>query len=385
MAFSSFITPLDSGAKGPIPVYATMDPNWQTYDDYFVRLLLDVEEPYRSGTFTAMDLEIHQRPGKNYLVAFNVARLLEGRLGYDRPDLQGIPAATVAANVARRFQIRLEEVKNGVVNTSVSAPVRHAYLAGFRGNKVNEISLYKIQKKFLTHQPLFKIVSPYQPEFLYFIAPADDTYELTVDLYHDDDTTTIGHLPGISVAAETGDVIIFPTGHQQLGLDSINPSVIKWDVYLNNSYSEVRTYEIDCHCSAIERFYLMANSLGGFDTVRTTGELSVKDETEGQRIEKEIGFFYDSQTRTYQDIDRTTQEVCTQHTGHLSREENYWLKDLLLTQDAYRIGDYYPNLQATGDLVPIVIDAGSVGRYQDQEFLYGFPFNYREAFESRGI
>ena len=159
MPFSNLITPLSGGVKAPIPIFATMDPNWQTYDDYFVRLLLDVEEPYRSGTFTALDLEINQRPGANNLVAFNVARLLEGRLSYDRPDLQGVPTAKLAENITRRFQIRLEEVKNGAVNTTVSAPIRHAYLSGFPGNQINLMTSYVQQKKFLTHQPLFKIVS----------------------------------------------------------------------------------------------------------------------------------------------------------------------------------------------------------------------------------
>jgi hypothetical protein len=385
MPFSNITYPNHSGVKAPIVISAQMDPNWQTYDDYYVKLVIEVEEVYRSGVFTEMDLEIHQRPGVDNMVSFNVARLLEGKVSNDRPDLQAVPAAYVAGNVVKRFSVRLEEIKDGLLVSQITSPVRQAYLTGFKGNKLNELVQYVLSKKFLTHQPLEKVVSYYQPEYLFFIASANDTYTLMADLYHKDGSVTVGYLPGLAVTALTGDVIIFPVGYLQLGLENLGPPVEKWDIYLDNSYSEKRTYELDCYFSSLERFYLIANSLGGFDTVRTKGELKVNDEVEGQRVELERGFSYDSSARSYKDIDRNIHEVCVQHTGHISREENYWLKDLLLSEDAYRIGDYYPNHEANGDLVPIVIEAGGTGRYQDQEFLYGFPFTYREAFDSRGI
>lgn len=385
MPISSFVYPNPSGVKSVMPVYALMDPNWQSYDDYYCRLYIEFEDTYRSGVFTDLDLDIRQRPGPSNGVQFDISRLLQAKLSFDRPSIAGTPSAVLATNVTHRYKVRLEEWKNGLLNGSETSDILHAYLAGFPFNDLQFMPAHINQYKFLTNQPATKEVTEFQLEFLYFIAPSTDTYTLKADLVHENDNTTAGYNPGISIAAEQYDVILFPVGFEQLGLNTINPGVVKWTVYLNDGLSESRVYELACQCSPLDRYYLMSNSLGGYDTVRTTGELAVKDDTQSQRIQKILGTNYVSSNRSFADIDTHIRETCNQHTGHLTKEENFWLKDLLLTEDAYRFGDYLPNLESTGRLVPIVIDRGSIPRYKDQDFLYGFPFSYKEAFESRGV
>ncbi|MBN8827067.1 MAG: hypothetical protein J0I82_33925 [Spirosoma sp.] len=136
-------------------------------------------------------------------------------------------------------------------------------------------SYMSANRPFLTWQPDNKLVSQQQPEYLAFllnISPTPATLIRRVRItYRDGSVETVdkGQLSG----SQAYQVVCLPCGPTALGLSD---QVVRYEVWLadgdRNRISEVRTYTIDRQYRSQERWLLLANSLGGWDTLRLLGE-----------------------------------------------------------------------------------------------------------------
>ena len=133
-------------------------------------------------------------------------------------------------------------------------------------------------RRFLTWQPDVKTVSVTQEEYLYFLlncSPLPTTVYRRVEVSYEDgsdDLLTIGSVTNAALYQ----VVCMPVGFTALGLGNLFKKVVQYRVWLSdqNHYriSEIRTFLPDLLHRPQERFLLFSNSLGGFDTLRLTGE-----------------------------------------------------------------------------------------------------------------
>jgi len=386
MAITSITTPNTlSAVRNHIVVEALADSLWATYGRYEIKIVVEWEDGLFSTNWETIDAEISAIPDENNRVLFNLSRLLRQHVELEKPNFS-TAAAYNLSSLCRRFRYTLEEWIDGAKNSEIVSTTYYMNQAGFGHVLGQNMDQWVSNGKFLTHQPRTKRVSAFQPELLYFQVPsaAAGTQSITVDITHTNGSQTTGVNPGISSGASSFDVVVFPVGYQALGLDAY-ADVASWEVYLSSNISERMKYELDCHCSPMDRFYYFANSLGGWDCLRTTGELSVQSSVQGKNVEKILSPFYLPSDHQFEDFDLQQRDEMTQYSGHLTREESLWLKDFLRSPRGYRVGDILPNMEAEGDLVPIIMDRGKTKILEDNEFLYGLKLKYKDGFKNQGL
>jgi len=147
-----------------------------------------------------------------------------------------------------------------------------------------------------------------------------------------------------------------------------------WMEYASTRISEIRTYRIDFTPYENQRYFLFLNSLGGYDTFRTTGQVTDLLNYERTSVNKVLGS--DFTEMNHQTAPSFISEIKTfkAHTGWLSREDITWVRDFLLSKQIYQI--------RYNKLIPIIITSTQAQQFVDQETLYSIEFEYREAFYS---
>jgi len=379
--------------RNPIGIRVQADPNWQSFDDYFVKIEVSVEIPFRSTNFETIDSDIRGYPNQDGIIEFDIKRLIAPYLEADRPDpllSQGVICEK--ANI--RYSYELQEFQNGLLSAQISVSNLHAVRSGIHYTKGDPLSSQSLQsyvgEKFLTHMPTKLGVSCHQPIWLYVIVPLEvATIDLEVERIYADDSSDI--LNKFSTNVDRYDLVYFPAGYLQLDLENGATDDVKgWkvrvrDVIKDEYITEIQHFECDCICTPLDRFYLFENSLGGMDTLRTTGELAAGQKTGSEISIKSTGPFYDPSYGNLEPHNTEHQEAFVQHTGHITQEENLWLRDLLRAELAWRLGDWQPNPDASGDFWPILIERGQMPIMEDNNFLHGIPFKYSDAFQSVGL
>jgi len=375
-----------SSVRNPIGVRVNADDNWANNEDYYLKLVIEVEEIYKSGNFVILDLDIRATPDKYTVVEFNLSRPLSRVLSSERPGWEDT-MPKIGGNACKRYKYSIEEWVDGSLSTSILSDIKHVVKAGFGFIKGQFLQEYANSMKWLTHQPREKLSSRHAGEFLYYLHVGESTtLEMFADLVFEDDSVQNGYQPNISISVGKGDLVIFPVGYQSLGLEQfVTPPIKSYEVYLAGNVSERMKFTIDCTYEPRERFYLFENSLGGYDTVRTTGRLKESQATESQTYQKPVPIFYDSTLPTIVQSQTRHTDIFSQHTGILSLDGVRWLKDLLRSDDSIRIGGPDENHFAKGIYWPIVIGRGENDIREDDNFLYGLAFNYTDAFNNIGI
>jgi hypothetical protein len=122
------------------------------------------------------------------------------------------------------------------------------------------------------------------------------------------------------------------------------------------------------------RQFLFLNSLGGYDTLRITGDVEDSIELERSTISKVLGA--DFTELDHQVGQGSVSEIKTYkaNTGWLTREQVAWIRDFFLSKQVYQI--------VVGKLVPVVVSTTKATQRKDREDLFAIDFEYRRAFNS---
>lgn len=234
---------------------------------------------------------------------------------------------------------------------------------------------------FLTWQPLTKFIDRYQPEKLYFLVRSTTlmaSIKLRIKIYYlggTDNTVLKGTVAnpqnkGVYEICCSLNVLQLP------GYDA--DQIEKYDVWIDNHaderVSEIRTFVMDYENHEIIRYFLFRNSLGGFDTLRTTGIGMDGAEYERTDISKVLGEGFTE--KDHQDATGSALEVktFTVNTGWKTDEDIEWMRDFLLSKQVY---------QVTGrKLVPIVTTTTKAAIHKDKEGLFDLDFAYRRAYRN---
>ncbi len=232
---------------------------------------------------------------------------------------------------------------------------------------------------FLSWQPKTKKVSMNQVEKLYFLAQnAMTSLSFRISFYYLDGSSQLNlAFSSIEVPPDKG-VIELTVSPAILKGRATRPTEIKyytvWLTWQSERISEIRTYIIDYTPFAYPRYFLFLNSLGGYDTLRTTGVQENSLEYERQSVTKAL--MPDFTTRDHELSSFLVGEnvIYKSNTGWRTLEEMAWLRDFMLSKQVFLIN--------YNVLVPMVITSTSVHQKTDGVELYYMEFEYRRSYIS---
>lgn len=376
----------------PMAVQLDADPAWMSATDWHIRATVEWEAVYRSGTFVQLS-QARLDPAPDGVVEFDIAPWLDGVVEPKRPEWPalGYICKVEATGLNRRYNIVLEEWhgNSGPISTQ-TFPARHAVAAG-----IPELLNWGGTNKFLTRQPRIKRVTLAQPEWLYWIcSPAIGSVSVRLRFAVKLTSGAVVNIPPFNLTpCDAGDVVRFSAGHNQCFLRNsygLSNEAESWTVWVEDSggrrLSEFFDYQVEQDCPALQRYYVFQTPFGGYDTLRTTGEMSAANAGAGQaaRIFQSPAA-YKPGAKEIVAFNTTKHGVCAQAVGYQSREAARWAADILMSDDAYRVGDVYPNPDALGGLTPILINREEVPVYKDNQPGSPITFRYRDAFNSYGL
>jgi hypothetical protein len=164
-------------------------------------------------------------------------------------------------------------------------------------------------------------------------------------------------------------------GHDALQLQYAAYEVEKIEVYVYAAtmISEMRTLYIDQNHQENERVFLFLNSLGVYETLRTTGvhekeNLFNHDIVDLAREDEDISWSAESSNITLME------ETFNGNTGWISKEEVDWVNDFLASSKRYLFEDH--------NLVEIMVTSQRVFQHRDDETLYFVAFEYKKSLTS---
>lgn len=286
------------------------------------------------------------------------------------------------SNHIKTYRLSHAEVYEDIVRRLSSASSYRAMLGAFdykmiaalNGADYSVTDFITTYKSFLTWQPTTKKINQTQPEKLYFLVYNDIiSMELHIKVYFTDGTDSGDQELETIAGVNQYEVYELMIGYSQIDFTKISAKIVDYyEIWLEDGtgtvQSEVRTYQVDTKTYRNERIFLFRNSFGGFDTFRATGRKTQVNEYERLILDKnDEGFSLQEQ---YQILERS---VFTCSTGWITLAQRNWLRELLLSKEAYEIINGYK--------FPILITDEKREFRDDENYLYSLEINYRYAFK----
>lgn len=217
-----------------------------------------------------------------------------------------------------------------------------------------------LKANFLTWQPQSKEVTYNQPEWLSFHVSGQQS-SLKVRFYNVDGTTS-----DIVISDYTGDMIrerILSVNVQFGHIWALGNGdrYGYFDVWIEGDDGIAWTYVqryILRSASALDKYYLCENSLGGIDTFRFSGDCKFIPTVEHTSL-----LFNDKVTSGKPHTER----IWSQNTGMIDKQESTWIWELFRSQSAYHLKD--------GTIAPIILKQSSIEK-SSMAVLNSYSFDY---------
>jgi len=327
-------------------------------------------------------------PGDNGKFDFDLRKLVEPEIKYLEPNSnnQYIEPLTFFTQISSYWgadKVYLQEVADPTAY--IALPGALPYL-DWPGNTYFDSTLVK----FLTWQPKEKTISRDQPEWLYFLMTKDvQTVYINFLITYLDGTTGYFDRSFSGVSSLQNYYCAAPVGIEENGLQDLNSGktidnvkiyldtvAIAADTDINNAISEVQTYIVDQDYYENKRYFLFANSLGGFDTFRITGD--IEGETEiikenARRITYPVYQVDDAQDYVF-GISRRNK--FTANTGYLTKESRLHAQELFGSDKIYLLNN--------NKRIPVIINDDSVSIMQDRANIHTLEFEFIMAHYNPG-
>lgn len=344
----------------------------------------------------------------NSEVYFNIGHLMP--LEYDLPNtnsIQNFEVKKMEQGVSL-YKVDAVEYTGDTAGTSLMF-LKYALHGGrdvITNRTYNFFDDFATNQKFLTLQPREKLITTEQPEWLYYplIYPeASNTlhYWLKIKLHFSDDTdTTITKL--IVPNSETftgvkGEVVILPTGYDQLNLSSYenaNKYIMQYEVYVEayrvftpvgatvgewvlQHTTEHFTYVMDYDLQSWKkRYFLFRNSLGGMDTLCTRGKASIEAAQKKKHYAIQQTHEMPISLHPMRTLPIKNQKRTKINIGYLERPQREWLEDFAGSDLHWEI-----DVEAA-QFLPIQITSAKINIHEDDQPLQDaeFTFQYPENF-----
>ncbi|MEL6140682.1 MAG: hypothetical protein AAFU67_03600, partial [Bacteroidota bacterium] len=314
-------------------------------------------------------------------------------LSYELPDPQGIgggvPVVKECFKNWTKYRVYYAETNS---RPPISQPLtsnNEEYFVfygarGFQSQFENFWQYWENSGRFQTSIVSPIVVTTNQPTWLYWLGRQEGRL-LRLRVQHERRSGATITLTLGQFNERLGQLFCLSTGYRQLSTpDSSVDPVVRYNVFLADAQgdvvSETVTYEVSTECEDWERFYLVGNSLGGFDCWRGTGRMKIGSNSttrEGRRnvsaedVREGIGedFHYLRQHRVTYDGS----------IGHVSRHQIVRLQNLLVSTEVKMVD------VNTQRFVPILVEPGSVELTKDGNDLDALQFRFKLAFEDHAI
>jgi hypothetical protein len=236
------------------------------------------------------------------------------------------------------------------------------------------------ENKFLSWAPATKLVGPDQPDFLYYLVPGSwsEVY-LHAEVFYADGSSRRKVIGKLSSAA--GKLAIFPAGFERLQLNTVEP--LKQAIYYNlwgcptadpnhSGQTEKRSYLLDYFVYPHAQTFLFQNSLGGFETLRCTGEVQWTTNMERQTGERVTGPEYAADDAQMLRFGASSYESVKANTGmQLNRAWFDYLQEFFRSDYIFRIGSDFK--------LPVVLEGNQYKRGRSNDYEYAADFEYSVA------
>ena len=372
--------------RNPVGFKITADASWDTFDDYYILIRLEYENVYKSGIWTDL-VTVRTTPEPDGTITVDFQGRLEQIVEPDQPNpdiLDGI----ICTKIQKRFRVYMEEYQDGVGQGEILNGIRYAVRAGMAFRSDETLWQWIVSNKALTHASRSREITVNFPAWMYFsLSVGTATVYLKAEITFDDDTTstvTLFTLTGTGLY----DIVCFPVGYQQTGMHTQPKQVKSYEFWIedsgNNEISDRHIYHLRRKCSSLDRYYLFENSFGGFDTLHTRGKSKTGFNVQSQNTEVYLSPFYSLSQRANLVYQTESNHSVEQYIGFSRKDEVLWLRDLLRSEWAFRIGDLSPTMSYSTELYPIEIERGKSDILEDNVFLSELKFTYTDE-KSRGL
>ena len=343
-------------------------------------------------------------PSATGLCTFELAPYLNGLVSIDPGDINST-GLVIMENMIRKFKVIFRQIRGVATVDEIETDFYWVIRGGFNGWPNQTLNHWVDDHKFLSHKPEIRRIKRHQLEFAYaYIERSYYNVEIHCNYYFKDKTSVVGDVLFSQIMPDH-QVIRFPLNFDQLNLASRPAMAGKLfsdlEHYALRVYSKftlnsspfpisnrIRLY-VDTNYDPLSRFFYIENSLGGFDTVSTCGEMKYDFETIGSTYQKRIDPFAAQLQHELEDGPVLHRENFEQYVGFSDNDTQLWLRDLLRSEHAYRFGPYYPepakDYNRPLELIPINIQRGTTKLFKDNDFLNELKFSYTESALSRGL
>lgn len=288
-------------------------------------------------------------PGANGRIEIDVCDVIHSRLEY---DFQETSLVYIQSRLAENFTARID-------NTEIVFRV-------IRGgvDRLADSPTSFLTQNFLTWQPSTKAVTYHSPEFLTYYAVVPCVAKLKAYFGDGEDIEKTEIIIAEFIA---GNAYTIPLQYAVVSglLGNRLPSY--YDVWVENLVEERLTYIQRYHVGDLqsidEDWILFENSLGGLDTFRAYGELSLNVEHTHNVAE------IDERSLEYR-VD--TERKYSKNTGHLDAEQSRWLLDFFPSGRKYLYtGNYMRPI--------VVIESNVSAKVRKAPANYTFVFKFADA------
>jgi len=304
-----------------------------------------VEQDYGTGKFTQVGQDLEQPAPANGRTTFEVQELLEPFVAPLVPPV-GQTAVQRQDGAFRRFYLKYYErttsgsASASTVQTNYLLPGGLDYWEAAVGTWFS--GYQATVQPFLTWEPTTKKVLPDQPEYLYFMPlTALGSFRLRLHATFADGTSqTVTAATG--PAAQRFEVFSLPAGPAQLGLAQLEADAgqlvrtyvldVIADDGADTPLSEARTYVLDRRSCPVRRYFLYANSLGGWNTLVCRGRAVLDLATTTSASENARAAGYDPLRGAYTTNRRTGLPTLHGYTGPRSPAQLLADRDFLLSE-----------------------------------------------------
>lgn len=244
--------------------------------------------------------------------------------------------------------------------------------------------LYKRNDAFVFRKP----VAMHQPDWLYFVSLFTGNVKVTVTIEYNDGTTTVylSH----TMAVEPNKAYWTQCGHDQLKItDNIEggKTVAGYQVSLvredpaQNAYTAF--FVIDDICPSWERFILMHNGIGGYESVRMKGVGRHGHRVTRERYRKTKWKNFTVQDGTDGQIRVPGAPMINVHTGHYP---HYYLEHLrqMIHADLWMIDLELADIESYRFL-KYMCETDSIDLYTDEPAPDGFALTLSKAWQDDGF
>lgn len=238
----------------------------------------------------------------------------------------------------------------------INGKLEESVLAQYNAANTTFYDQYVVPVKFLTLQPDFQVVSPFQPVKYWVLAPAQETIEYRTKAYYDDGSTHEDSKPGHTLYKFIiHEINAYPPHNQSENMPMIKSNGAKMTHYESwiVGKTDKRTCIVDHRAYDQNSYLFIVNRLGGIDVLWLNGIAEMGHKTDQVKARKPLlkgASRFDRSVVT----SKNTRRYWRLNSGHKSKLEMSSMIELLQSEQVWLLWGGHPLSSAR--LYPVIVE-----------------------------